>query len=135
MENYGGRIKELRERHGLTQKELAEKLGVSAQAVSKWENNVNQPDVSTIRKLCAIFGISVDEFLQESIPQNMATPNITLTQNAQAIKPNKRKRFWIIFSICAGQYFRLRSVFFAYLFPYPLYGQTENSLRNAFIKR
>ena len=102
MENYGGRIKELRERHGLTQKELAEKLGVSAQAVSKWENNVNQPDVSTIRKLCAIFGISVDEFLQESIPQNMATPNITLTQNAQAIKPNKRKRFWIIFSICAG---------------------------------
>ena len=78
MENYGGRIKELRERHGLTQKELAEKLGVSAQAVSKWENNVNQPDVSTIRKLCAIFGISVDEFLQESIPQNMATPNITL---------------------------------------------------------
>ena len=102
MENYGGRIKELRERHGLTQKELAEKLGVSAQAVSKWENNVNQPDVSTIRKLCAIFGISVDEFLQESIPQNMATPNVTLTQNAQAIKPNKRKRFWIIFSICAG---------------------------------
>ncbi len=96
MKNLGDRIKQFREKHGFTQKELGEKLGVSAQAVSKWENNVNQPDISTIRSLCSIFGIGVDEFLQEK-----ESPAILQPKTTQTAMPNPRKRFWIIFCAVA----------------------------------
>ncbi len=102
MENLGNRIKQLRESHKLTQKELAERLGVSAQAISKWENNVNQPDVSTVRRLCAIFEISVDEFLQENAPPANASSETNKTETAQSEKLSQRKRLWMIFSACAA---------------------------------
>ena len=56
-------IKELRKRQGMTQKELAEKMQVSFQAVSKWENGVNMPDITHIPRLIDIFGVSADELL------------------------------------------------------------------------
>ena len=59
----GDRIKFHRKRLGMTQEQLAERMGVSAQAVSKWENNLSCPDISVLPELAAIFGISVDELL------------------------------------------------------------------------
>lgn len=59
----GDRIKFHRKRLGLTQEQLAERLGVSAQAVSKWENNLSCPDISILPELASIFGISVDALL------------------------------------------------------------------------
>ncbi len=56
-------IKELREQQNMTQKELAEKLQVSFQTVSKWENGVNLPDITHIPKLAEIFGVSTDVIL------------------------------------------------------------------------
>ena len=47
----------------MTQEELAAKLAVSAQAVSKWENDITCPDVMTLPKLAEILGITVDELL------------------------------------------------------------------------
>ena len=52
-----------RKRLGMTQDQLAEKLGVTAQAVSKWENDLSCPDITTIPKLAAIFGITTDSLL------------------------------------------------------------------------
>lgn len=46
---------------GLTQKELAEKLGVSGQAVSKWEQQISCPDIMLLPHIAAVFGISIDE--------------------------------------------------------------------------
>lgn len=48
---------------GLTQKQLAEKLGVSDKSVSKWERGVCLPDVSLYAELCAVLGIGINEFL------------------------------------------------------------------------
>lgn len=62
-ESMGKRITALRKEKGLTQEQLAEKLGVSAQAVSKWENDVSCPDISILKELAAVLGVSTDELL------------------------------------------------------------------------
>lgn len=59
----GKRIISHRKRLGMTQDRLAEQLGVTAQAVSKWENDQSCPDITTLPKLAEIFGISVDALL------------------------------------------------------------------------
>lgn len=68
MENLGQTITEQRKKLNMTQKELGDKLNVSAQAVSKWENGQAEPDASTIIKLCEIFRISTDELLGNTPP-------------------------------------------------------------------
>ena len=62
-QTIGKRIVFHRKRLGLTQDALAEKMGVTAQAVSKWENNQSCPDIGALPKLAEIFGISTDELL------------------------------------------------------------------------
>lgn len=62
-ETMGKRIAGNRRRLGLTQEQLAEKLGVTAQAVSKWENDQSCPDISTLPRLVEIFGVTTDEML------------------------------------------------------------------------
>lgn len=59
----GKRIAQNRKRLGMTQDKLAEQLGVTAQAVSKWENDQACPDITMLPKLAAIFGISTDTLL------------------------------------------------------------------------
>ncbi len=59
----GIKIKTLRNQKGITQKELAEKLNVSFQTISKWENDDNEPDVATLKELSKIFGCSLDSLL------------------------------------------------------------------------
>ena len=48
----------------LTQDQLAEQMGVSSQAVSKWENDLSCPDISLLPSLSDLFGISIDELLR-----------------------------------------------------------------------
>ncbi len=59
----GKRIFYYRKRMGLTQEQLAERLGVTAQAVSKWEHELSCPDVTLLPRLAEIFGITTDELL------------------------------------------------------------------------
>lgn len=59
----GNRIGMLRRQKGMKQEELAEKLGVTPQAVSKWENDQTCPDIGLLPKLARILGVSVDELL------------------------------------------------------------------------
>lgn len=56
-------LKKLRQRQGITQKALADKLQVSFQTISKWENGITMPDIAYLPKLAAIFGISTDVLL------------------------------------------------------------------------
>ena len=63
MDTIGKRISEQRKSKGLKQDELAEKLLVSPQAVSKWENDLSCPDISVLPELSRILGITVDDLL------------------------------------------------------------------------
>ena len=60
----GKRIALLRKEKGLTQEELATHMGVSPQAVSKWENDQTCPDISALPKLSKLLGVTVDELLE-----------------------------------------------------------------------
>ena len=59
-ESMGSIIRRLRKERGLTQEELAELLGITYQAVSKWENNTGMPDISQIVPLANVFGVTTD---------------------------------------------------------------------------
>jgi transcriptional regulator with XRE-family HTH domain len=59
----GERFLELRKNSGKTQEEVAERLGVTAQAVSKWENNVSNPDINMLPKIAALYNVSIDKML------------------------------------------------------------------------
>ncbi|MBE7089233.1 MAG: helix-turn-helix transcriptional regulator [Clostridiales bacterium] len=61
----GEKIKKLRLENSLTQKDLAEKLYVTAQAVSRWENNEVEPSITTIAEIAKVFNISMSELLGE----------------------------------------------------------------------
>ena len=72
----GKRIALLRKEKGLTQEELASHMGVSPQAVSKWENDQTCPDISALPKLAQLFGVTVDELLsgKEELPAVRVLP-------------------------------------------------------------
>lgn len=57
----GKKLLDLRKQSGFTQDYVAEKLGVSAQAVSKWENDIACPDIMTLPQIALLYGITVDE--------------------------------------------------------------------------
>ena len=61
---FGTMIAALRKEQGMTQLELAEKMGVTDKAVSKWERDLSFPDVNSLPKLAEIFHVSVDELMQ-----------------------------------------------------------------------
>lgn len=60
----GTMIAELRKQQGMTQLELAEKMGVTDKAVSKWERDLSCPDINSIPNLAEILGVSVEELMQ-----------------------------------------------------------------------
>lgn len=67
--NIGEFLKELRKDKGLTQKELAEKIGISDKTISKWENGNSFPDTTMLLPLCNVLDVTVNELLTcEKIP-------------------------------------------------------------------
>ena len=62
-ESIGSRIAKYRKEKGLTQEALANQMGVSSQAVSKWETDASCPDIAALPQLCKILGITTDELL------------------------------------------------------------------------
>ena len=94
---------------GLTQKQVAEKLGMSDKSVSKWERGICLPDVSVYKELCSILGISLNEFLagediaQENMIQKSETNIIeVIRDNIDKQKCLKvMKCILLVISICA----------------------------------
>lgn len=63
-QTLGRMISSLRKEKGMTQLELAEKMGVTDKAVSKWERDLSFPDINSIPKLAEVFEVSIDELMQ-----------------------------------------------------------------------
>ena len=63
----GKQIRHLRTQSGMTQEELAGELNVTRQALSNWERDVNEPALNTLKKICFLFGVHMDDFAKEVI--------------------------------------------------------------------
>lgn len=70
-ETFGQRFVRLRKEKGYTQEDIANKINISAQAVSKWENDISLPDIAILGDLADIFGISIDELLGRNVEQKV----------------------------------------------------------------
>lgn len=96
------RIYEQRKKKGLSQSELAEKVGVSTKAVSKWETSEAQPTIDNVQRLATIFGVTSDYLLGTESVSQVKTNN---GQNFQYLEDQKKKRHglriagWIILGI------------------------------------
>ena len=66
-EKIGQLIKKIRKENHLTQKQFADKYGVTYQAVSKWENGKNLPDVSLIKEICKDFNMNMESMLEGTL--------------------------------------------------------------------
>lgn len=65
--NIGQKIRELRKARGITQEQLAESIGISFQAVSKWENGISMPDITMAPILAGYFAVSMDELFDYNV--------------------------------------------------------------------
>ena len=63
-QTFGATVAALRKEKGMTQQDLAGKMGVTDKAVSKWERNLSYPDTASLSKLAETLGVSVDELMQ-----------------------------------------------------------------------
>lgn len=75
--NMADRIQYLRKTKGLSQEELADKMGVSRQAVSKWESEQSTPDIEKIIMMSEIFEVTTDYILKGIEPVNMTDKKTT----------------------------------------------------------
>lgn len=62
---FNEKLKYLREAKGFTQDEIASKLSIARQSVSKWEQGINEPDFDTLKKLCVILDCSIEELIDD----------------------------------------------------------------------
>ncbi len=67
---FGEKLKSIRKQAGMSQEKLAEKLGVSRQAVTKWETDAGIPDIENIMAISALFHISIDELLSNRVAKS-----------------------------------------------------------------
>lgn len=79
--NLSENLKEIRKRNNLSQEQLAEKLGVSRQAVSKWESGQSYPEMDKMLLICKLFNFNIDELMNKNI--------VDIDENNQA-KTNKQ---------------------------------------------
>lgn len=70
----GQRLYDLRRKQGLSQEQLAEKIGVSRQTVSKWESDQSTPDLERLMALSGCYGLSLDELVGNTPPSAPAEP-------------------------------------------------------------
>lgn len=88
-ETFGKRLTALRKHKGYTQESLASQLHVTAQAVSKWENDTSLPDVAMLEKIADVFETTVDHLLGRASPQVVqVTPGPKKEMNRLVFKIN-----------------------------------------------
>lgn len=75
METFGERLQKLRKSKNMTQEDLASKVNVSPQAVSKWETDMASPDITLLSKLADIFDITIDELLGREVKKEVTIIN------------------------------------------------------------
>ena len=92
--NLGIKLQEIRKQNKLSQEALAEKLGVSRQAISKWERGESLPDIYMLKIIADMFGITLNDLISEDIRKKLdilAEANIHDISSEELLR---RKRKW-----------------------------------------
>lgn len=93
--NLGKKIAELRKKNNLSQEELAEKVGVARQTISKWETGDTTPDINQVKIISKIFNISIDELVDNDI-NNVIVEKVSNTEKLAGITIKILKVFGIM---------------------------------------
>lgn len=101
--NIGSKISQCRKRAGISQEKLAEQLGISRQAVSRWETGEAVPDIEKVVRLSHIFGVSTDYLLLDE-QEEAASPLPSSSEAMDTGIPStavleRRRRFRIVFGL------------------------------------
>lgn len=89
MSTLGARLKEVRERLGLNQKQAAEKLGISNVVLNRYERDERKPDPETLRRIAEGYGVSIDYLLGLSDEPNPLGDMVTTARRLQAIRVSR----------------------------------------------
>ena len=106
----GNKIQELRKKNSMSQEELAEKIGVARQTISKWELGETSPDLKQAKELSKIFKISLDELTNNDIKEVLIEKTSNTEQLAGLIL--KLIKFFVIFTIVAFILLIIASIIF-----------------------
>ena len=87
---FGDKLKKLRETHGLSQQQLAEKLGMSPSGIGMWEQNRRQPDNEMAKKIAQLFGVSTDYLLGNDVNPNDKNKELLETISVDLADPISR---------------------------------------------
>lgn len=99
---FGENLKKLRKQNGFSQEELATRLNVVRQTVSKWEKNLSVPDADILIRLAELLDVSVSELLGAKIEQenafNDVAEQLSRINEQLAIKNRRSRRIWKVIS-------------------------------------
>ena len=119
---FGENLKTLRKQKGFSQEELATRLHVVRQTISKWEKNLSVPDADTLIRLAEILEVSVSELLGAKIEnENTASDvaeQLSRINEQLAIKNRRSRRIWKIVAIILASII-LINIFIAVFFSVP----------------
>lgn len=97
----GSLLKELRKEHGMTQEQLAEKIGVARRTVSRWETGSNLPDLDILIELSDLYGVGLREILdgerQEAMDRDMEETVIKVAEYSSAQSQRAKKVVLVYF--------------------------------------
>lgn len=104
---FGENLKTLRKQKGFSQEELATRLHVVRQTISKWEKELSVPDADTLIRLAEILDVSVSELLGEKIEKENAVSDVaeqlSKINEQLAIKNRRSRRIWkVVLIVLAG---------------------------------
>ena len=119
---FGENLKTLRKQNGFSQEELATRLHVVRQTISKWEKNLSVPDADTLIRLAEVLEVSVSELLGAKIENENAASDVaeqlSRINEQLAIKNRRSRRIWKIVAIILAAIV-LINIFIAVFFSVP----------------
>ncbi|WP_122643661.1 helix-turn-helix transcriptional regulator [Luxibacter massiliensis] len=103
---FGEKIQKLRKEAGLSQEELSYQLGVSRQAISKWERDETLPDICQSKKLAVLYNLSLDELIEfdidiKEIQEAIDKTNETVSKKVDwtnALPQNRKQKFAVVYT-------------------------------------
>ena len=128
---FSENLKALRKQKGFSQEELATRLHVARQTISKWEKNLSVPDAGTLIRLAEILEVSVSKLLGEKIENENVTGDVaeqlSRINEQLAMKNRRSRRIWKIIAIILAVIV-LINIFIAIFFHIPnLHNSTQNN--------